>query len=192
MTEPVTLTPKLTNVPDIALETERLHLRPPVPDDAARIASLVTHDVSRWMASWPDPCTVEFVADRIGKARKALVEGWALPLVVDVAGGEATIGMVEAFLSRDDPGRVTLSFWLGAAWHGRGYMTEAVGAVLRHLAADPAVRVVDGGAQLDNAGSIAVMTRLGMRPVGTRKVYAEARGRDEPCVFFEIEAGAMR
>ena len=181
----------LSSAPDVELETERLRLRPPVADDAVRIAALVTPEVSRWMASWPSPCTVDFVADRIEKARAALAEGRALPLVIDLAGGEAAIGMVEAFLSRDDPGRVTLGFWLGEGFHGRGYMTEAVRAVLRHLARDPAVRVIDGGAQGANAASKGVMTKLGMRPVGTRMIYASARACDEPCEFYEIEAAAL-
>lgn len=187
-----TLPKLLSTSAAVSLTTERLFLRPPVPSDAARIAALVTPEISRWMASWPAPCTVDFAADRIEKARGALEAGRALPLVVvDKETGEL-VGMVEAFLSRDDPGRVTLGFWMGGAWHGRGLMTEAVGAAIAHLAQDPCVRVIDGGAQLANAGSKAVMRKLGMKSVGTRMVYANARDVEEPCEFFEIDRAALR
>lgn len=191
MTDLAAPAPTLTNSPDVSLETERLRLRVPDVTDAVRIAELVTPEVSRWMASWPAPCTLEFAEDRIARARKAMAAGRALPLVIDEAVGEATIGMVEAFASRDEPGRVTLGFWLGQPWHGRGYMSEAVGAVLRHLARDPAVRVIDGGAQLANDASKGVMTKLGMQCVGPRVVFSSARQRDEPCEFYEIEASAV-
>ena len=41
------------------IETPRLRLRPPRPEDAPAGAALMTPGVSRWLARWPVPFTPE-------------------------------------------------------------------------------------------------------------------------------------
>lgn len=47
---------------------------------------------------------------------------------------------------------------------------------------------IEGGAQVDNLASLAVMQNCGMQPAGERMVFAEARGRAELCRFLRVGA----
>ena len=40
--------------------------------------------------------------------------------------------------------------------------------------------------QGDNAPSLAVVRLLGMTPIGEGRIWCPARGRDEPCLWFEL------
>jgi len=40
--------------------------------------------------------------------------------------------------------------------------------------------------QGDNAPSLAVVRLLGMAPMGEGRIWCPARGRDEPCLWFEL------
>ena len=43
--------------------------------------------------------------------------------------------------------------------------------------------------QADNAASLAVVRLLGMAPLGEGRIWCPARGRDEPCLWFELPRG---
>ena len=84
------------------------------------------------------------------------------------------------------PCRASLGYWLGEAHHGRGYMAEAAPAAVRAGFRWLGVGVIEAAAQRDNPASVAVLRRLGMRHIGERPVHASARGRDEPCLAYEL------
>jgi RimJ/RimL family protein N-acetyltransferase len=45
---------------------------------------------------------------------------------------------------------------------------------------------VRAAVQADNAASLAVARLLGMAPLGEGRIWCPARGRDEPCLWFEV------
>jgi ribosomal-protein-alanine N-acetyltransferase len=153
-------------------ETVRLRLRCVIPEDAAAKASMMTPEISRWVASWPVPFTHDLAVARIETSRKLVREGDSLPFaVLEKAGGEP-IGWVMLHRHREDPRRGSLSFWLGVQHHGKGYMREiaplAIAAGFELLDLD----VIEAAAQPGNAASLAVMLTCGMQPSGERMVYA--------------------
>jgi RimJ/RimL family protein N-acetyltransferase len=108
------------------------------------------------------------------------------------AGGTGTLGVVERRSGRlvgtcglqplAAAGRIELSYVLGRPWWGRGYATEAAGALMRHgfdaLDLDELVAVVHP----DNAASRRVVEKLGFGYEGLLVCYGGlypcfARGR---------------
>jgi RimJ/RimL family protein N-acetyltransferase len=58
-----------------------------------------------------------------------------------------------------------VGYALGSAHRGRGYATEALGALIDHAFGELGVRRLVAGTGRDNAGSVALLKRVGMRTV---------------------------
>jgi ribosomal-protein-alanine N-acetyltransferase len=170
--------------PFAPIETGRFILRCVRPQDAAETAAMMTPEVSRWVAYWPVPFTLEMAAERIARARAAASRGEGLPFAVQRKGGEL-LGWIMLNRVAGKPGHGAFGYWLGEAHHGQGIMREAgpaaVAAGFRLLD----LEMIEAACQPDNAGSIAVLRRCGLVQVGEGMMAAPARNRDEWCLLFE-------
>jgi len=108
-----------------SLETTRLRLRCVAPADAAATSSMMTPEVSRWVASWPLPFTPEMAAVRIETMRRAAFEGDALPFAVVEKGGGALAGWITISRNAENQRRGSLGYWLGHSFQHRGFMKES-------------------------------------------------------------------
>ncbi|RSM48364.1 GNAT family N-acetyltransferase [Actinoplanes sp. ATCC 53533] len=80
-------------------------------------------------------------------------------------------GTVGSFAVGDD---TEITYWLDRAWWGRGIATRAVELLLDLVP----VRPITARAASDNAGSLAVLRKVGFRPVGKEVAYATGRGEE--------------
>jgi RimJ/RimL family protein N-acetyltransferase len=160
--------------------------------DACAIAEIMTPDVSRWLASWPANPTVEVVTERLSRAQNAMHEKRELHFRIEERSRNLTVGYVSVAKCATDSTVGHLSYWLGSAFQGKGYMTEAV----RHAIAAGFqyldLQRIEAGAQLENASSFAVMKRVGMTLMGERLVWADNRQQYEKCLFYNIDRHALR
>jgi ribosomal-protein-alanine N-acetyltransferase len=175
-----------------SVEGERVRLRCPEAADAAALARMVTPAVSQWLLSWPDSIEMEEVGERIKKARAAVIGGGALFFVIELKPERTPIGWISVIRWNDYSRVGAVGYWMGEAYHGHGYMTEAAramfGVAFTHLGLD----VIEAGANPRNAPSLAVMRRLGMIPARERMMWAASRGRNERCIFFELTRAAFQ
>ena len=88
-----------------------------------------------------------------------------------IVGDGRVVGSIAAFVMEGD---TEITYWLDRAWWGRGVATRAVELLLDLVP----VRPVTARAASDNAGSLAVLRKLGFRPVGKEVAYATGRGRE--------------
>jgi [ribosomal protein S5]-alanine N-acetyltransferase len=168
------------------IETARLHLRVVDEDDAAAAVRLITPEVSRWLSSWPSPLDQAAAALRFRGMRDVTARGDGLCLAIEPRDGGEMMGLVMIMRSRDDARRAGLGYWLGEPYHHQGYMIEAATAAVAEAFARLRLEAIEAGAQPANAPSLAIMRRLGMRPIGERPTWAAARGREEICAYYEI------
>jgi [ribosomal protein S5]-alanine N-acetyltransferase len=176
----------MSNDPFPLLETARLRLRCVALKDAAETSSLMTSEVSRWLASWPFPFTKIMAEQRIREMRAAALLANVLPYAIVLKEGQKLAGW--AILTREvfDLRRGGLSYWLGQPYQGRGFAREAITAVLSAGFEQLDLDVIEAGAQPENVGSFAVMRACGMTEACARMVYAPTRGQEELCLFHEI------
>jgi RimJ/RimL family protein N-acetyltransferase len=80
-------------------------------------------------------------------------------------------GTAGAFAVGDD---TEITYWLDRSWWGRGIATRAVELLVDLVP----VRPILARAASDNAGSLAVLGKVGFRPVGKEVAYATARGQE--------------
>jgi [ribosomal protein S5]-alanine N-acetyltransferase len=169
------------------IATHSLTLRCVEDRDAEPFSALMTPGVSRWVASWTSPLTLDVAREMIARARSAAAEGRALPIVIERASDGAVLGWMAVNVQAAGK-RGSFGYWLGEPFHGRGYMREAAPAGLAAGFQRLGLDVIEAGAQPGNGPSLAVMKACGMRHVDDRLVHAPARGRDELCAWYEITA----
>ncbi len=85
-------------------------------------------------------------------------------------------------------GCMELGYVIAPAHWGRGYATEALGAVLDGLLGnDATLTVIRTGAFTDNPASLRVMEKCGMERL-THTEVIEYRGRLRDCIYYEKRA----
>ncbi len=148
------------------LETPRLHLRRFTPADAEFIVELL--NTPGWHRFIGDR-GVRTTADALAYLERAVFSsyerfGFGLYHVAQKSDG-APVGMC-GLLQRDYLDAVDVGFAFLPAFEGRGYASESAQRVLTHARDDLARREIAGVVQADNAASIRVLEKLGLRPAG--------------------------
>mgnify|MGYP000016100883 CR=1 FL=1 len=191
-----------------------LLLRPTRLTDAADLAALMSPGISRWVASWPPRLTAETCATLLQKSLTQPGLVWHFTLIdtgaepASEAGakpaattGPATdpetgaetrpatiIGALKLHREQLTDSSVELGYWIGAAFHGRGFATSAAQAAITYAFDVLGMKSVTAGAQLANEASNGLLQKLGMTRLADAQIFAPARGRMEPCSSWEITA----
>lgn len=171
------------------LQTARLRLRPVRADDAAALSDLVTPMISQWTANWRYPFTPAMAEERIATTMADNAAGTAFNRVLVDRIDDQFIGWFRVTLTSPDPRTGSLGYWLNDAFHGRGYLTEALPVFVTAAIATLRLDLLEAGAQPQNTASIAALTRIGMRFSGQRLHHVPARDRSEPTNFYLFDCG---
>jgi RimJ/RimL family protein N-acetyltransferase len=147
------------------VHTERLLIRPVTPQDFGRLHEIrAIPEVTQWLTG--RPTSYDDYVERYGTPERL-----ASTLVVEL--GDTVIG--DLFLGLEAPysqvevrdravgTQAAIGWLLDPAYVGHGYATEAVAEVLRICFDGLGLRRVVAGAFADNAASLRVMARVGMR-----------------------------
>lgn len=146
-----------------AIGTERLILRAPAPGDAALIAELANDiRVAGMVSRLPHPYRIDDAEAWIARLEDRNPRAEAVFVIEHRQFG--VIGVL-GFHERA-PGRSELGYWLGHAFWGRGYATEAVNAALAWARADWRKNVVWAGHFADNRASGQVLCKAGFLYTG--------------------------
>ena len=111
------------------IETERLVLRPPRRDDAARIFDLIAdYDIVRMLSRVPWPYTLDHARDYVARVQ-TLDPVFDQPLSIE----HRHHGLIGAtgFHSADGARFPEVGYWIAREHWGQGYATEATTAALR-------------------------------------------------------------
>jgi 8-oxo-dGTP diphosphatase len=175
--------------PDVfaPLATDRLVLRPLVPEDADALHRLVNDwEVARNLAVVPFPYPRQLADDWIRSTRHSLADGSGYQLAITGREGEHEI-MVGVVGLRVDAGQRCgrLGYWVGRRFWGHGVATEAAGRLTRWALANLDLDRLEAGVITDNPASAAVLRRIGFRETGEGTDDFLARGGEHPVWRFE-------
>ena len=163
--------------PSPRIETDRLALRTPRPDDALRLARLADDfDIAR-MTSLPHPYGLAEAEDFL--ARTAIQD---LSRDVNFAIEMADQGLVGVIgLHPRGPLGPEIGYWIGRPYWGRGLATEAARAVLAWARDVWGRRAVVSGHFADNPASGRVLEKAGFLYTGEiQPRHCAARGEIAP------------
>ena len=151
------------------ITTERLLLRIPVPEDAERIFNSYAQDpkVAHYLA-WKPSKTLDdskrHIQDRILAWRRGNICAWS----IIQAEHDLLIGMIELRIKGEV---ANVGYVLAHAVWGKGYATEALGAVICVGLALPEIHRVTGLCDVENMASTRVMEKAGMVQEGILRRY---------------------
>ena len=170
------------------ITTERLVLRRFRAADATTLAEYRSDpEVARyqsWDAPFPllraETAVANFIASDPDKA------GW-FQYAVEHAGKRVLIGDVAVHL-HDNLKQAEVGFTLARAYQRKGFATEAVGAVLDRLFRVQGLHKVTGECDARNAGSAALMERLGFTREGHLRQQTWIKGEWTDDLIFGLLA----
>jgi RimJ/RimL family protein N-acetyltransferase len=164
------------------LATARLVLRAPRRGDVKAIATLVNdRRIAANTARIPHPYAIEDAEQFIAAVNKR--EGEAC-FVITLDG--APIGICSVDLREDGP---ELGYWLGVAYWGHGFATEAVRALIDHAFGDLEHETLISGARVNNPASRRVLEKCGFQWTGVQLTRIRAINSAAPIDRFRLDRG---
>ena len=142
--------------------TDRLLLRPGWAEDAPALAAAIADEtIVRNLATAPWPYTLRDAEAFLAQPRDPV-----LPSLLVFERTEAAPRLVGACgLGRRPSGAVELGYWIAKPNWGRGFATEACGALIG-IARALGVRQLEGSHFVDNPASGRVLEKIGFQPTG--------------------------
>jgi RimJ/RimL family protein N-acetyltransferase len=146
------------------LLTERLRLRRSVPDDAAEISAYRSDPEVHRTQGWErtDPESVRADIEEMAGRAPGEPGGW-VQFSVEERDGGWLVGDVGISPADGEPGVIKVGYTMSPPFQGRGYATEAVGALVAYAFDALGADVVRAYADADNTPSIRVAEKVGMR-----------------------------
>jgi RimJ/RimL family protein N-acetyltransferase len=164
------------------LATARLVLRAPRRGDVKAIATLVNdRRIAANTARIPHPYAIEDAEQFIASVNKR--EGETC-FVITLDG--APIGICSVDLREDGP---EVGYWLGVAYWGRGFATEAVRALIDHAFGDLEHETLISGARVNNPASRRVLEKCGFQWTGVQLSRIRAINSAAPIDRFRLDRG---
>lgn len=167
---------------DVTLETRRLILRQPRPEDAPRTARLLNNfAVSGKLSRVPYPYKLSDA------------EWWISRWRADKPAGETNFfielpgeGLIGNCGLHPESGTTVIGYYLGEPYWNRGFMTEACAAALSwYFDVTPAPSIASGVFAFNKA-SLAIQKKLGFTETGTTYRLCLARGEEVRHIDTEL------
>lgn len=158
------------------IETDRLSLRLPCMADADAItASLQNWEIIRRLSSPPYPFTRQDAVNWLGILAQELSDGSTIGFAIYLE--DRHIGVVDVGLKE---GIYELGYWLAQDHWGKGYMSEALHALLTHVFGNKGVDLVTSNYFIENPKSGHVLKKAGFTTVGRTEIWSNANGAEMP------------
>ena len=148
------------------IETERLLLRRSRPEDAATISAYRSDPNVNRQQGWDRTDLEGVLADIVEMSGRSPGEpgGW-VQFTVEERGGGRIVGDVGLSVVDGEPGVIKVGYTIDPAFQGLGYATEAIRALVEYAFETLGAEVVRAHASAENAPSIRVAEKVGMRLV---------------------------
>ncbi len=141
-----------------------------------------------WEPTWPsDDLDRAAFRRRLRRHREEISDDEAYPFLIFESRGDQLVGgLTLGQVRRGVAQTATLGYWMGEAYAGRGYMTQAVRAVLDHAFGTLALRRIEAACLPNNSRSIRLLERVGFRQEGIARAYLQINGRWQDHAFYAI------
>ena len=166
----------------VRVEAERITLRLPRHSDYFAWTTLREASVDflrPWEPVWAhDHLSRRAFTNRVYWASRAESQGTALPLLIFRREDNALLGAITLDNIRRGPAQAgTLGYWVGASHARRGYMREAIEAVVHHAFAQLDLSRIEAACLPGNAASRGVLEKTGFKYEGVAQSYLQINGR---------------
>lgn len=166
----------------VRIETERMTLRLPQHSDFLKWAALRSTSIeflAPWEPSWAsDHLSRKSFTNRVYWAQRSLNSGNAMPVFLERREDHALLGAITLDNIRRGPSQAgTLGYWIGQTHARKGYMREAINAVVHHAFTTLDLSRVEAACLPENAASRGVLEKSGFKYEGVAQSYLQINGR---------------
>ncbi len=173
----------------VKLETERLTLRPPVHSDFTPWSLLRRESepfLTPWEPAWsPDHLSRKAFTNRVYWASRSINMGTALPLFLIRRDDQAILGAITLDNIRRGPAQAgTLGYWVGERFTRKGYMSEAIAAMVHHAFEKMGLSRVEAACLPENVASRGLLECSGFKYEGVAQSYLQINGRWRTHVLY--------
>jgi len=167
--------------------TSRLLLRPGFPEDAPALAAAMSdRAIARNLAVVPWPYTLRDAEAFLASPRDPVLPSFLIFERTDAA--PRLIG--SCGLGRRPSGAVEMGYWIGRAFWGRGFASEACTALIE-IARTLGLTRLEASHFIDNPASARVLDKLGFESVGIIAPRMScARGEEVPARLMRLRLTA--
>ena len=145
----------------LAINTQRLILRPHELIDAPFMAELINEKEVVLMTRLPYPYTLKDAHQWIGQSHELFKRGEAVSFSIILAKTQQLIGGIGLTINTKQR-QAELGFWLGKSYWQQGYATEAAIAMLHYAREQLDLNYIYSQVVVENTASINVLEKLGM------------------------------
>ncbi|WP_214827611.1 GNAT family N-acetyltransferase [Exiguobacterium sp. s26] len=154
----------------LGVETARLYLRAPLADTDARVVNESIRrsheELKRWLPFAQDVPTLSETEANLQRAQELYGTGESFRYLIFLRETGTFVGTVSLFGIDWDVPKAEIGYWLDSTHTGRGYMTEAVEAVVRFGFAQFDFKRIKIRCESTNEGSRLIPERLGFQLEG--------------------------
>jgi ribosomal-protein-alanine N-acetyltransferase len=173
--------------PSETMETQRLILRRPRPEDAPLIFERYHQDTeaSRYLR-WRPASAIDQTNAFLQRCQAAWESGETFPLVITLKGDNRPIGMIEL---RPKGHSVEIAYVLARAYWNRGYVRKAVRTVVDWVLNQPSVYRVWAVCDVENAASARVLEKAGFQREGILRrwsIHPNVSSEPRDCFCYAI------
>ena len=173
----------------IRIETERLTLRTPIHSDFRAWTALRVQSedyLTKWEPSWAeDHLTRKAFTNRVYWAQRSVSAGTALPLFLVRRDDDMLLGAITLDNIRRGPAQAgTLGYWTGEPFARRGYMREAIDAVVHHSFTRMDLSRIEAACLPENQASRGLLEKTGFKYEGVAQSYLQIDGRWRTHVLY--------
>lgn len=181
----------------VQIETERMSLRLPLHSDFRAWGTLRAQSAAflkPWEPSWSDDhLSRKGFTNRVYWAQRAVASGTALPLFLIRREDNALLGALTLDNIRRGPSQAgTLGYWIGEPHKRRGYMREAIKAVVHHAFTAQDLSRLEAACLPENRASRGVLEMSGFKYEGVAQSYLQIDGRWRNHVLYASLRGDRR
>lgn len=171
------------------LQTARLRLRPPQPEDFVDWARLRRESepfLRPWEPDWSvDHLTERAFRERVGWAARAIAERRGYPFLLERAADGRVMGAITLDNVRRGPAMAaSVGYWIGAPHARKGYMREALAAATGFAFDTLELSRLEAACLPENDASRHLLERSGFAPEGMARRYLQIAGRWRDHLLF--------
>ena len=166
----------------VRIETERMTLRPPSHSDYRQWSSLRRESrafLKPWEPTWAlDHLSRKSFTNRVYWAQRSINNDSAVPLFLIRREDNALLGAITLDNIRRGPAQAgTCGYWIGEVHARKGYMVEALTAVVHYAFTDLQLSRIESACLPENIASRGVLEKCGYKYEGVAQSYLQIDGR---------------
>lgn len=173
----------------LAIQADRLTLRLPMPADYAHWSGLRSESAEHlkpWEPLWSrNHLTKRAFSQRVRAASLAAAADTGLPLFIIRREDQQLVGAITLDNVQRGPAQCgTIGYWTGQRYARKGYMREAVTALVHYAFTELDLSRIEAGCLPENKASRGVLEKSGFKYEGVAQSYLQISGRWRTHVLY--------